>query len=64
MFEIRYKPGYHLRVRMGIHLGPCVSGLIGTVLPLYTMIGEGIDMACLMESTGEPMKVQVSISKR
>ena len=63
MFEIRYKPGYHLRVRMGVHLGPCMSGLTGTDLPLYTMIGDGTEMAWLMESTSDPMKVQVIIDK-
>ena len=59
VFEIRFKPGYHLKVRMGIHLGPCVSGLTGTTLPIYTLVGEGVDIAKLMESTGEVMKIQV-----
>ena len=59
VFEIRYKPGYHLKVRMGIHVGPCVAGLIGTVLPSYALVGEAVENAKLMEATGEPMKIQV-----
>ena len=59
VFEIRYKPGYHLKVRMGIHVGPCVAGLTGTVLPSYSLIGEAVENAKLMEATGEPMKIQV-----
>ena len=46
---------------MGIHLGPCVSGLVGHILPFYTLVGEGTEIAKLMESTGEPMKIEVFI---
>ena len=59
VFEIRYKPGYHLKVRMGIHIGPCISGLTGTTLPIYTLVGDGIEIAKLMQSTSEPMQIQV-----
>ena len=44
---------------MGIHVGPCVAGLTGTVLPSYSLIGEAVENAKLMEATGEPMKIQV-----
>ena len=60
MFEVRYKPGYHLKVRMGIHIGPCTAGIVGTVVPSYTLFGEGTEIANVMESTGEPMKIQVT----
>lgn len=62
VFEIRYKPGYHLKVRMGIHCGPCVAGLVGTILPSYALVGEAVENAKLMEATGEPMKIQVIIT--
>ena len=45
---------------MGIHVGPCVAGLTGTVLPSYSLIGEAVENAKLMEATGEPMKIQVT----
>ena len=61
MFEIRYKPGYHLKVRMGVHVGQCISGLVGTTLPCYTLVGEAVETAKLMEATGEPMKIQVTL---
>ena len=61
MFEVRYKPGYHLKVRMGIHIGPCTAGIVGTVVPSYTLFGEGTEIANVMESTGEPMRIQVII---
>ena len=62
MFEVRYKPGYHIKVRIVIHIGPCTAGIVGTVVPSYTLFGEGTEIANVMESTGEPMRIQVIIN--
>ncbi len=32
-------------IRIGIHTGPCVSGLIGTKLPKWTVLGGTINTA-------------------
>ena len=44
---------------MGIHSGGCVAGVVGTKIPHYSVFGETIEIAGLMESSGEPMKIQV-----
>ena len=62
-FEVAHKPGYRLRLRMGIHSGPCVAGVVGTKIPHYSVFGETVEMAELMEASGEPMKIQVITSK-
>ena len=38
-----------------------MSGLIGTALPYYTLVGDAVETAKLMESAGEPMKIQVRV---
>ena len=48
---------------MGIHSGPCVAGVVGTKIPHYSVFGETVEMAGLMEASGEPMKIQVFTSK-
>ena len=46
---------------MGIHSGPVVAGVVGSKIPHYSVFGETVDMAGLMEASGEPMKIQVQI---
>ena len=59
-FEVPHKPGYRLRMRMGVHTGSVVAGVVGTKIPHYSVFGETVEMATIMECSGEPMKIQVS----
>merc|ERR1712062_669143 len=59
-FEVPHKPGYRLKMRMGIHSGSVVAGVVGTKIPHYSVFGETVETAGLMESTGESMKIQIS----
>lgn len=63
-FEVQHKPGYRLRLRMGIHTGSCVAGVVGTKIPHYSVFGETVEIAGLMEATGEPMKIQITESTK
>ena len=49
-------------MRMGMHSGDCVAGVVGTKIPHYSVFGDTVEVAGLMESSGEPMKIQVYIS--
>jgi len=42
-----------------MHSGGCVAGVVGTKIPHYSIFGETVEIAGLMESSGEPMKIQV-----
>lgn len=53
-------PGWELRI--GIHTGPVVSGVVGKKKYAYDIWGDTVNIASRMESNGEPGKVNVSAS--
>ncbi len=61
-FEVQHKPGYRLKLRMGMHSGSCVAGVVGVKIPHYSVFGETVEIAGLMECTGQPMKIQANKS--
>ena len=59
-FEIKHLASIKLQLRMGVHCGQVVCGLVGTKIPHYSVLGDTVEIAGLMESTGLPMMIQVT----
>jgi len=47
-------------VRIGIHVGPVVAGVVGKKKYAYDIWGSTVNIASRMESNGEPGKVNIS----
>lgn len=58
--DITLSNGKSLEVRIGIHSGPTVTGVIGTKKLSYDVWGDAVNTAARMESYGEPGTIQVS----
>lgn len=52
--------GHELRLRIGLHSGPVVAGIVGTHKFAYDVWGDAVNVASRMEANGVPGAIQAS----
>lgn len=58
--RITHEFGEDVSVRIGLHAGPAVAGVIGRRKPFYDVWGDTINIASRLESSGIPGRIQIT----
>jgi class 3 adenylate cyclase len=58
--DLTARTGHALQIRVGLHTGPTVAGVIGLRKFIYDVWGDAVNTASRMESHGLPGRIQVT----
>ena len=52
-FRIHHRSDQQLKLRIGVHSGSVMTGVIGTKFPRYRVFGENVKIALAIQDAGE-----------
>jgi adenylate cyclase len=60
--DLAERIGYPVNIRVGLHIGPVIAGVIGTKRPAFDCWGEAVNLASRLEHSAHPGSILISES--
>jgi class 3 adenylate cyclase len=51
-------------MRIGVHSGSCVAGIVGVTNPRYIVLGDTVNMSAKMEASGRAGQIHITEATR
>merc|ERR1719445_3018442 len=66
LLSIKHRPADRVQLRASIHSGSVIAGIqvVGSKMPRYRLFGDTVDVAGMMNTTGEALKIHISLETK
>jgi class 3 adenylate cyclase len=58
--KMAHLPDKQIQMRIGIHSGSCVAGIVGSINPRYVVFGDTVNMSAKMEVSGRAGRIHIT----
>jgi class 3 adenylate cyclase len=62
--RLSHLPDQHIQMRIGVHSGSCVAGIVGVTNPRYIVLGDTVNMSAKMEASGRGGRIHITKATR
>jgi class 3 adenylate cyclase len=62
--SLSHLPDQKIQMRIGVHSGSCVAGIVGVTNPRYIVLGDTVNTAAKMEAAGHAGKIHITKETR
>ncbi|KAI6198426.1 Guanylate cyclase [Aphelenchoides besseyi] len=58
--RMAHLPNHQIQMRVGVHTGSCVAGIVGMTAPRFCVFGDTVNIAAKMEASGRAGRIHIT----